>query len=362
MACEEHRAHTHKHGPGCGHHAMGHEGHMDYLHDGHLHNVHDGTRRRAPRIRRAEPNPEQLYVPNRTSAKEHASGSRARARVVVTRRIPARRCTSTIVVGSHLHHAHGEHCDDHGAIRTDRRRDEPIRDNGARSSRFALTQASPRSCGPPARGSARGRAPKRRPSSCCQRARRTGSRYPDSSSSSSTSRSSTAAQSAALAACRWQPDDARSGRGEETEECEGRASCMAVVTGRSARGWAGTAQRWGPPGRARARSASRERRGAPPRRSRSRDRTGRRRARRGRRRRTVARRTTVCSLTCWASASAGQGQFQAAWSSDTGAGAASRSRRAVARSSRRDGARARASGSSRCWSSCRPRRSSPSRR
>lgn len=34
--------------------------------------------------------------------------------------------------------------------------------------------------------------------------------------------------------------------------------------------------------------------------------------------RTIARNTTVCSFTCWASASAGQEQFQAAWSSETG--------------------------------------------
>jgi hypothetical protein len=32
-----HPDHDHKHGPGCGHTAIEHDGHVDYLHDGHLH-------------------------------------------------------------------------------------------------------------------------------------------------------------------------------------------------------------------------------------------------------------------------------------------------------------------------------------
>ena len=42
MGCQEHTGHKHTHGPGCGHTAIRHQGHTDYLHDGHLHNVHDG--------------------------------------------------------------------------------------------------------------------------------------------------------------------------------------------------------------------------------------------------------------------------------------------------------------------------------
>jgi hypothetical protein len=37
-----HDQHSHTHGPGCGHVAVKHEGHVDYLHDGHLHSVHEG--------------------------------------------------------------------------------------------------------------------------------------------------------------------------------------------------------------------------------------------------------------------------------------------------------------------------------
>lgn len=40
MSCETHAGHRHTHGPGCGHTTIAHEGHTDYLHDGHLHFVH----------------------------------------------------------------------------------------------------------------------------------------------------------------------------------------------------------------------------------------------------------------------------------------------------------------------------------
>ena len=38
----EHPDHTHVHGADCGHQAVDHDGHVDYLHDGHRHAVHDG--------------------------------------------------------------------------------------------------------------------------------------------------------------------------------------------------------------------------------------------------------------------------------------------------------------------------------
>lgn len=37
-----HDPHEHVHGPGCGHVAVRHGDHVDYLHDGHLHRPHDG--------------------------------------------------------------------------------------------------------------------------------------------------------------------------------------------------------------------------------------------------------------------------------------------------------------------------------
>ncbi|MGF6148425.1 Uncharacterised protein [Kingella potus] len=40
--CKAHENHTHVHGAGCGHTAVNHNGHTDYLHDGHLHHEHNG--------------------------------------------------------------------------------------------------------------------------------------------------------------------------------------------------------------------------------------------------------------------------------------------------------------------------------
>jgi len=40
MSCSTHQGHDHQHGAGCGHTAVKHEGHVDYVHDGHLHHPH----------------------------------------------------------------------------------------------------------------------------------------------------------------------------------------------------------------------------------------------------------------------------------------------------------------------------------
>jgi hypothetical protein len=39
-ACQTHSGHSHEHKTGCGHTAVKHDGHTDYLHDGHLHHKH----------------------------------------------------------------------------------------------------------------------------------------------------------------------------------------------------------------------------------------------------------------------------------------------------------------------------------
>lgn len=40
MSCKTHEHHDHQHGVGCGHTAIKHNDHVDYLHDGHLHHKH----------------------------------------------------------------------------------------------------------------------------------------------------------------------------------------------------------------------------------------------------------------------------------------------------------------------------------
>ncbi len=42
MTCQTHANHPHVHGDNCGHTAIKHDGHIDYLHDGHLHHEHNG--------------------------------------------------------------------------------------------------------------------------------------------------------------------------------------------------------------------------------------------------------------------------------------------------------------------------------
>jgi hypothetical protein len=42
MSHSTHAPHDHQHGPGCGHTAVRHGDHVDYAHDGHLHHTHDG--------------------------------------------------------------------------------------------------------------------------------------------------------------------------------------------------------------------------------------------------------------------------------------------------------------------------------
>jgi hypothetical protein len=39
MATQVHADHPHQHGPNCGHTPVQHDGHVDYLHDGHLHHL-----------------------------------------------------------------------------------------------------------------------------------------------------------------------------------------------------------------------------------------------------------------------------------------------------------------------------------
>ena len=42
MTHKTHEDHPHRHSESCGHAAVKHGDHVDYLHDGHLHRLHDG--------------------------------------------------------------------------------------------------------------------------------------------------------------------------------------------------------------------------------------------------------------------------------------------------------------------------------
>jgi hypothetical protein len=106
-----HEGHAHKHGAGCGHTAVRHEGHLDYLHDGHLHHVHgDHVDEHTLPVGGANAG---RCTPN------HACGGHDKAHVHGPTcghlAVPHGDHVDHVVNG-HLHHQHGDHCDDHGAI------------------------------------------------------------------------------------------------------------------------------------------------------------------------------------------------------------------------------------------------------
>ncbi len=106
-----HDKHDHTHGPGCGHKAIQHAGHTDYLHEGHLHHVHgDHIDECVLAIDGANP---------AACTPAHACGKHAQGHT------HGAGCGHDAVphgdhvdylVGDHLHHAHGGHCDEHGRI------------------------------------------------------------------------------------------------------------------------------------------------------------------------------------------------------------------------------------------------------
>ncbi len=107
----KHHDHAHQHGPTCGHTAVQHEGHVDYLADGHLHHPHEG-----------HCDEHTLDVSSKNAADctpAHACGAHDATHT------HAAGCGHEAVphgdhvdylVGGHLHHPCGGHCDDHGAV------------------------------------------------------------------------------------------------------------------------------------------------------------------------------------------------------------------------------------------------------
>ena len=112
-ATMEHEAHKHQHGAGCGHKAVKHAGHVDYLHDGHLHHMAGGkVEEHVLPVDAANP----PNAPPTTSAaaieKGHRHGPGCGHEAV-----PHGDHTDYLVNG-HLHHPHGDHCDMHGTVQT----------------------------------------------------------------------------------------------------------------------------------------------------------------------------------------------------------------------------------------------------
>ncbi len=106
-----HDNHTHRHGAGCGHTAVRHGDHVDYLHDGHLHHPSGGAvEEHALPVDAAHPDACTPRHDCGSHPKGHAHGPGCGHEAV-----PHGDHTDYLVDG-HLHHPHGGHCDDHGPV------------------------------------------------------------------------------------------------------------------------------------------------------------------------------------------------------------------------------------------------------
>ena len=107
MSCQIHEGHDHIHQAGCGHTAIRHGDHVDYLHDGHLHHPHNGHYDEHC-LEVSETNPDGCHPVHVCGGHIHGEGCGHEA-------VPHGDHVCYIVDGR-LHHQHGDHCDDHGPV------------------------------------------------------------------------------------------------------------------------------------------------------------------------------------------------------------------------------------------------------
>lgn len=106
-----HEHHDHQHGPQCGHTAIRHNDHVDYLHDGHLHHPHAGhVDEHFIEVSAKNPNDCTNGHVCSEHDRNHVHGPGCGHDAV-----PHGDHTDYLVDG-HLHHPHGDHCDNHGPI------------------------------------------------------------------------------------------------------------------------------------------------------------------------------------------------------------------------------------------------------
>src|SRR5215471_8890349 len=109
--CKEHQTHDHEHTSQCGHKAVIHEGHTDYLHEGHLHHIH-GDHVDEHSIAVNKTNPVACTPQHKCNTHD---GSHTHGPSCGHEATPHGDHVDYLV-GGHLHHAHGGHCDDHGPL------------------------------------------------------------------------------------------------------------------------------------------------------------------------------------------------------------------------------------------------------
>ena len=108
--CDKHPNHPHQHGPGCGHTAIEHQGHKDYLHDGHLHHAH-GDHVDEHVIEVSKTNPDACTHGANGHDAKHVHGPKCGHEAV------PHGDHVDYLVGGRLHHPHADHCDDHGPVK-----------------------------------------------------------------------------------------------------------------------------------------------------------------------------------------------------------------------------------------------------
>ena len=111
MTCTAHKNHEHKHSSTCGHKAIHHDDHIDYLHENHLHHMH-GDHIDEHVLSESDKNqskctPDHVCA-SHESGHKHGLGCGHDA-------IPHENHLDFLVAG-HLHHPCDNHCDHHGAV------------------------------------------------------------------------------------------------------------------------------------------------------------------------------------------------------------------------------------------------------
>lgn len=108
----QHEHHDHVHGANCGHTAIQHGDHVDYLHDGHLHHPTANGVVEEHALEVTTANPAACTGGHACSghAEDHVHGPDCGHPAV-----PHGDHVDYLVDG-HLHHPHNGHCDDHGKI------------------------------------------------------------------------------------------------------------------------------------------------------------------------------------------------------------------------------------------------------
>ena len=107
----EHKNHEHMHGENCGHKAVKHDDHWDYVHNGHYHHqvgnkVVDHGVYKAGRWTASED--KQAHCEHKKHAHEHKEGC--------GHKTVKHDNHEDYVHDGHYHHKHGKHTDDHGNV------------------------------------------------------------------------------------------------------------------------------------------------------------------------------------------------------------------------------------------------------